>query len=264
MRLKRFERDGIELTADIRDGDGPPLVMLPGVMADAATWRPVVDAITLPNPVVTINRRGRIPSGPLGANYTVRTEVDDLHHILDALGAEADLFGWSYGGLIALEAAGERSDLRSLTAYEPVCAPFAPAAIPALRTAIEQGDLDEAVRLVNTDVSGFSVEYVAALRQSPIWEVLRPLAAPLAEELAAIDGHTPDRERYRALKLPVTLLLGELNRGSEPYGTAFERIATALPRARVELLPGQGHLAHAGAPGLLADRIAAAVTAAVH
>ncbi|WP_051755094.1 alpha/beta hydrolase [Nocardia sp. NRRL WC-3656] len=124
-------------------------------MSDAATWRPVVERLGLPNPVVTINRRGRVPSGPLGADYSVRTEIDDLHHILDALGAAVELFGWSYGGLIALEAACERSDLRSVIAYEPVSAPFAPAAIPALRVAVNRGDLDAAVRLVNTDVSGF-------------------------------------------------------------------------------------------------------------
>ncbi len=251
------------MTADVRDGDGPPLVILPGVMSDAATWRPVVDAIALPNPVVTINRRGRVPSGPLGADYSLRTEVDDLHHILDSLGTAADLFGWSYGGLIALEVAVERPELRSLTAYEPVCAPFAPAAIPALRAAIERGDADSAVRLVNTDVSGFSAEYVAALRQSPVWEILRPLTAPLADELAAIDTHIPSWDQYRGLELPVTLVLGELNRGGEPYGVAFDRIAAALPQARVELLSGQGHLAHAGAPELLADRIVTAVLAAV-
>ncbi len=116
---------------------------------------------------------------------------------------------------------------------------------------------------MNTDVSGFSAEYVAALRQSPFWEVRRPLTAPLADELAAINGHVPDWDRCRASELPVTLLLGELNRGGEPYGAAFDRIAATLPRARVELLPGQGHLAHSGAPEMLAARIAAAVTAAV-
>ena len=109
----------------MRDGAGPPLVLVPGVMADAESWRPVVDNIHLPNPVIVVNRRGRAPSGPLGPHYSVRTEVDDLNQILDALGADAHLFGWSYGALIAVEAATERYDLRSLTLYEPVTLPFA-------------------------------------------------------------------------------------------------------------------------------------------
>ncbi|WP_227980655.1 alpha/beta fold hydrolase [Nocardia spumae] len=261
MRSTSFERAGTRLTAEIRDGDGPPLVIVPGVMSDAATWRPVADSIALSAPVVTINRRGRAPSGPLGDDYTVRTEIDDLHHVLDALGPGTALFGWSYGGLIALEAACERTDLSSLTLYEPVSAPFAPEAIPALRAAVDRGDLDAAVRLVNTDVSGFSVEYVAALRRSPVWDVLRPLAASLARELAAINEYRVTSRRYRELDLPVTLLLGELNRGGAPYGTAFDRIAAALPRARVELLRDQGHLAHAQAPEQLGRRITEVVSA---
>ncbi|WP_245658736.1 alpha/beta fold hydrolase [Nocardia nova] len=63
MRSISFHRSGTELTAEIVDGDGPPLVIVPGVMSDAATWRPVVERLGLSNPVVTINRRGRLPSG---------------------------------------------------------------------------------------------------------------------------------------------------------------------------------------------------------
>ncbi|MEU4341694.1 alpha/beta hydrolase [Nocardia sp. NPDC023852] len=261
IRLLRFERGGTELTAAIRDGDGEPLVLLPGVMADAATWLAVVDHIDLPNPVVTINRRGRIPSGPLGDRYSIRVEIDDLHRILDEIEGEVDLFGWSYGGLIALETATERQGIRSLITYEPVTSPFAPEAVAPLRDAIEHNDLDRAVEIVNTDVSGFSAEYLADLRNSPAWPVLRPLAAPLAEELAAINDYRPRLAKYRHLTMPVTLLLGELNEDTPPYGTAFAPIAAALPQAEIVRIPGQGHLAHAQAPDVLARHIAAAVTA---
>jgi pimeloyl-ACP methyl ester carboxylesterase len=255
MRTVTFDREGTAIRARTRDGDGPPLVILPGVMADAATWQAVVDEITLPNPVIVINRRGRTPSGPLGAGYTVRTEIDDLHHVLDALGEPVHLFGWSYGALIAAEAATERGGLRTLTLYEPVAHPFAPEAVTLLREAIGHGDLDRAVEIVNTTVSGFSAEYVSALREDPVWQVLRPLAAPLAEELAAINDHRPAYEKYRHIDPPVTLLLGEVNEGTPPYGTALEVFARALPQAQVVRLPGQGHLAHAQAPHLLAESL---------
>ncbi|NIH88201.1 alpha/beta fold hydrolase [Amycolatopsis granulosa] len=257
MSILRFDRAGRVLIAEKRGGDGPPLVVLPGVMADATSWRPVVEALPLPNPVIVINRRGRAPSGPLGDGYSVRTEIDDLHHVLDALGGAVDLFGWSYGALIALDAATERQDLRSVVAYEPVSGPFGTDALKPLRAA--EGDLDRAVEIVNRVVSGFSAEYVAALRESPVWPVLRPLAHPLATELAAINDHTPAFDRYRDLDIPVTLLLGEVNEGVEPYGTAFGRFERALPQARRTVLPGQGHLAHAQAPEVLAEFLAAAL-----
>jgi pimeloyl-ACP methyl ester carboxylesterase len=253
-----FDRAGTTLTAETRPGRGIPIVVVPGVMADAATWRPVVDGIDLPNPVVTVNRRGREPSGGLGFGYSVGVEIDDLRHTIGQLG-EVHLVGWSYGALIALEAALDNDRVRSLTAYEPVGRPFAPRVVEPIRGAVASGDLDRAVELVNTDVSGFSSEYVAELRRTPTWSVLRPLAAPLGEELAAINEYQPSLSRYAGLSIPMTLILGSLNEGAAPYGTAFAPFAAALPRAGIVRLPGQGHLAHVTAPGELARVIVAAI-----
>ncbi|MFJ9426091.1 alpha/beta fold hydrolase [Streptomyces sp. NPDC101249] len=265
--LTRVERDGVPLTLTRRAGSGRPLLLVPGVMADASGWQPVVDALDVPGPVYVLNRRGRRPSGPLGADYSVRTEIDDLTRVLDEITAAEgphqgiDLFGWSFGGLVALEATARRTGaVRSLTLYEPVVRPFGRAALPALREADAAGDLDRAVEIVNRDVSGFSARYVADLRATPVWDVLRPLAAPLARELTALDDHPADLAALAATDLPpLTLLLGGDNEGSAPYGDAFTAFTTALPRARTVVMPGQGHLAHAQDPRALADHIAAAV-----
>lgn len=258
-RTVEYRRAGTTLSHRVRAGTGTPLVLTPGVMADAATWQSVADAIALPNPVITLNRRGRVPSGPLGGGYSVGVEVDDLRHLIDQTGP-VHLFGWSYGALIALEAALDNPGIASLVAYEPVAAPFAAETVRPIRAAIAAGDLDRAVELVNTDVSGFSADYVADLRRSPAWSVLRSLAEPLGEELAAINSYTPALDRYRDLQMPVTLILGALNEGVAPYGTAFAPFAAALPRANLVRLADQGHLAHADAPADLAR----AITSAVH
>jgi pimeloyl-ACP methyl ester carboxylesterase len=258
-QLITLNRPDSHVTAECRPGEGAPLLLVPGVMADAATWRPVVDAIDLPNPVVTVNRRGRSPSGPLGCDYGVGVEVDDLRHLIASTGERVHLFGWSYGALIALEAAVNHDQILSLTAYEPVARPFGTQALAPLRAAAAHHDLDRVVELVNTLVSGFSAEYVSELRLDPVWPVLRSLARPLAEELSAINDYEPALRRYRELSMPVTLLLGELNDGSAPYGTAFASFAQALPQATVITLQGQGHLAHAQAPAQLGRVISMAV-----
>lgn len=169
------------------------------------------------------------------------------------------LVGWSYGALIGLEAALGSERIRSVTAYEPVSRPFASEAVAPIRAAVAAGDLDRAVALVNTDVSGFSDDYVAHLRRSPAWAVLRPLAQPMGEELAAIDAFEPSLDGYCRLMVPVTLILGARNEGKAPYGTAFAPFASALPQARLTRLTGQGHLAHVEAPADLAEAISAAV-----
>jgi len=267
--LTHVERGGVRLALTCRAGSGRPLLIVPGVMADAASWQPVVDALDVAGPVYVLNRRGRTPSGELGPDYSMRTETDDVDHVLDAIvaaeGAEhgVDVFGWSFGGLVALEAAVRGTgSIRSLTLYEPVVRPFGRQALDALRRADAAEDLDRAVEIVNRDVSGFSDEYVRRLRGSDVWELLKPLAAPLARELTALDEHPADLRAFGELELPVTLLLGAENEGVPPYGEVFARIASALPRARVVVMPGQGHLAHAQDPKGLARHIGQALSRA--
>jgi pimeloyl-ACP methyl ester carboxylesterase len=260
--LTFMENRGVRLALTRRDGLGRPLLIVPGVMADAASWQPVVDALEPAGPVYVLNRRGRRPSGALGADYSLRSEIDDVTGVLDGIadaeGAEhgVDLFGWSLGGLVALEAAARRTGtVRSLTLYEPVVRPFGSGALDALREAAEADDLDRAVEIVNRDVSGFSQEHVERLRRSAAWQLLRPLAAPLARELAALNEHPVDLREFAALEVPVALLLGGENEGSGPYGEVFAAFAAALPRARVVTMPGQGHLAHAQDPEGLARQL---------
>lgn len=243
------------LSALRRPGCGALLVIVPGVMADAESWLPVADAITASNPVVIVNRRGRTPSPDLGPGYGIPTEIDDLSSLASAIGEPVHLFGWSYGGLIAIEAAAQGLPVLSLTAYEPVSRPFVPEAIDPIRDALVRGDADRAVEIINIDVSGFDADYVKALRQTPAWETLCRLSLPLAEELAAIDRFEPSYEDYGAIDAPISLIIGELNVGHAPYGAAFDRFSSAMPTARVDRLAEQGHLAHVEDPVALARRI---------
>ena len=58
--LRNVEREGVRLALTRRDGSGRPLLIVPGVMADAAAWQPVVAALDVPGPVYVLNRRGQI------------------------------------------------------------------------------------------------------------------------------------------------------------------------------------------------------------
>ncbi|HYO83193.1 MAG TPA: alpha/beta hydrolase [Bryobacteraceae bacterium] len=113
--------------------------------------------------------------------FAVPDKVEDLEEVLSHLQGPFILVGRSYGGLLALETAVGRADISSIVLYEPVCCPFAPTAIKPLRRALESGDLDEALALIITDVSGAPTEQVTALRNSPAWEYLKLLAVPAAQ-----------------------------------------------------------------------------------
>jgi pimeloyl-ACP methyl ester carboxylesterase len=248
---RHIERDGTRLHALWQPGTGAPLVVIPGVMTDAKGWRRAVASVDRPESVLILNRRGRAPSGSLGDNYSVETEVLDLLAWLDRLDEPVRLFGWSYGALIAIEAATRTAAVQHVIAYDPVLRPFGASAVPTLRAAITAGDLDRAVEVINLDVSRYSPEHVAALRATPAWASLRLWTAPLAEELAALNAFEPEPERWAALDVPVDLVVGECSRDGEPYGTAFTAVQRMLPGAAVHVRPGQGHLAHADGPGTL-------------
>lgn len=237
MNSRLIERDGVPLHGLWRAGHGSPIIVLPGAMADAASYVPVVEAIDRPEPILVLDRRGRSASGPQGATYSTATEVADLRSWLDQLGGPVVVFGWSYGANIALELAARDDRISQVVGYEPVLGPFGAELLPALRTA----DLDTRVEIINRDLSRVPAEAVAALRADPAWSELRRLAEPAVAELEAINSFEPSAGWS---DLTPDLIIGEHSQGTEPYGPAFDRAAARLPRSRTTVLPGQGHLAH--------------------
>ncbi|WP_037677311.1 alpha/beta fold hydrolase [Streptomyces griseus] len=241
---------GSWITVDVYgEPDAPGLVVVPGVMSDAHTWRHVAGAIDAWPSVVVVNRRGRAPSGPLTDTYSLRTEVEDLGAVLDEFGTRA-LFGWSYGGLIALLSANKRP-IRQVIAYEPVMRPFGRHALPGLKVAEEAADWDRCVEMVNRQISGFSAAHVEDLRADPHgWAVLRRLSGPVRAELGALNAAVPpDVMAGRAGR--VDLIIGQCNRGAAPYGTSFDDIRQRVAHADVHELADQGHLGHIQAPAEL-------------
>ncbi|WP_097922003.1 alpha/beta fold hydrolase [Streptomyces sp. wa1063] len=255
IRKRLVVGDGSWITVDVYgEPDVPGLVVVPGAMSDALGWRAVATAVDAWPSVAVVNRRGRAPSGPLTAAYSLRTEVADLGVVLDELGGARALFGWSYGGLIALLAADERP-LRQVIAYEPVMRPFGLDVLPELKAAQEAADRDAAVEIVHRRIAGLDGAVVDALRADPeVWEALRRLAGPLYAELAALyEEPAPDALARRADR--VDLIVGGASRGTAPYGTSFDDVARRVPGAGLHELPGQGHMAHLRAPVELARLI---------
>lgn len=220
-------------------------------MSDAHIWRKVAKSIDAWPSVTVVNRRGREPSSPLGDDYSLQTEVDDLQHVITAHPGIPAVFGWSYGGLIALLLT-EQTPLPHVIAYEPVIGPFAVDALAALRAAHEQADWDRSVEIVNRQIAGLPASHVDALRKDRhAWETLRRLSRPLYAESVALNASIPDTLGSQASR--VDLIVGQQNRGRPPYGTSFDDVTERTTAATVHELPGQGHMAHLENPVALAQ-----------
>ncbi|NLU70521.1 alpha/beta hydrolase [Streptomyces sp. HNM0574] len=244
--------DGSWVTVDVYGDPGAPgLVVVPGAMSDAQEWRQVASAVAAWPSVAVVNRRGRAPSGPLTPGYALRTEVEDLGVVLDEFEGTRALFGWSYGGLIALLAADGRP-VPHVIAYEPVMRPFGAHVLPDLRAAEEAADRDATVETVLRKLAGLGAEDVEALRADrPGWAALRHVSRASYAELAAINSASLPGELARRAQR-VDLVVGGRNQGTAPYGTSFDDVREHVPRAGTHVLPGQGHLAHAEEPDALA------------
>jgi pimeloyl-ACP methyl ester carboxylesterase len=104
------------------DGDGPPLVLVHGSIADRAGWAAVRDALTRRFTLHLVDRRGRgrgLGIEQARAPYSPAREAGDVLAVLDAVGPEALVLAHSYGGTCALEAVAAAAAMARLRVYEP-------------------------------------------------------------------------------------------------------------------------------------------------
>jgi pimeloyl-ACP methyl ester carboxylesterase len=103
--VKRFTTaDGLSL-AYVDEGDGPPLLCLPGLTRNSADFAPVAARFGAGLRLVRLDPRGRGASDhdPDPANYNVAVEARDALELMDHLGlARAPVLGTSRGGLLAM------------------------------------------------------------------------------------------------------------------------------------------------------------------
>jgi pimeloyl-ACP methyl ester carboxylesterase len=85
-------------------GTGDGLLVLGGAWRTSQDYLPLARGLADYFTVDVIDRRGRGCSGPQGPDYSLERELEDLFAVQAQTQARA-IFGHSYGGLIALEAA---------------------------------------------------------------------------------------------------------------------------------------------------------------
>lgn len=116
--MKHFvTSDGISLAYE-DEGEGTPVLCIPGLTRNGADFRPVVEGFRNATRIIRIDLRGRGASqyDDNFLNYNVLTEARDVIELLDHLGLpQVTVFGTSRGGLIALAlAALARDRLRAV------------------------------------------------------------------------------------------------------------------------------------------------------
>ena len=236
-----------------KSGDGPPLLLVHGALADRSAWILIAPLLAERYTVYVMNRRGREGSGE-PVPHPIDREFEDIIAVVDAIGEPVHLVGHSGGALCALGAVLLTDRLRSLTLYEPPP--------PGSRVDVELGTLRKMIHdsepediVIEFLRSGphVSEEDIERFRQSPIWQHTLGLTPCLASELDAAAGYEFDASHYGTLDIPLLLLLGS---ESPPLlREVSDALAAVVPDVRMKELEGQQHAANFDAPDLFAAEV---------
>ena len=232
--------------------------------AFSSMWRPHLEAIEPGTLVLTPDNLGYPPHPPLPRGQPV-TSLDDAKHLLAQLPTDGpvDLYGHSYGGLVALELLdllGDRA--RSIWLFEPVIfgalhtlRPGTEAAERALAMVAQPGFFDDEIGGTDPWLEHF-VDYwnrpgswarmPDALRD-PIRAVGWKMYQEVRQAFFRITG-APDRP-LPTLPAKATLLMGE--RSPHEARVMVGLLAEHNPHARLIDLPSVGHMAPLTHPGIV-------------
>jgi pimeloyl-ACP methyl ester carboxylesterase len=254
-------RDGTKIGYTI-SGGGPGLVVVHGNASSSDDWAPVARLLGDSLTVYCLDRRGRGLSGPQGEGYNSEKEREDIEAVMKHTGSSL-LFGHSYGALMAIGVARAPLDsgLKKLALYDPPL--FAGESIrrlmPSFKEAMARSDYVQAYLVLITGLGvlhGFTTQQFQwylenQLKPSPAWpRTVQFLEATAKEaaEAARFPSQIEALERFQTL-----LILGS---DSPPFiQDSAQYILEHLPSATKVILQGQGHMAQAEAPGLLAETL---------
>lgn len=247
-------RDGAAI-GYVRAGSGPPLLLVHGATADRTRWSGISPRLAGSSTVHAMDRRGRGLSGD-GGVYALEREFEDVAAVVDAIAAAAgvpvDLLGHSFGGICAMEGARLTSRVRRLILYEPagvsLDSPLPPGLLGRLEALAAAGRREELLATFFREAVRMSEAELAVFRTLPAWQGRVAASHTLPRELRAVEAYRYDREHIAKVGVPTLVLAG----GDSPADVRkiCDFVVDALPAGRLEVLPGQQHIAMDTAPDL--------------
>ena len=238
-------------------GKGPPLVLVHGTSGTHGGFEFVEPDLAESFTVIAIDRRGRGTSGDALGPYAIEREFEDVAAVVDSFGEPASLFGHSYGALVAFGAVPLARNLARLVLYEPPLSVrnVSDLFLGRLDDLARRGDLEAVLTEFYVDFLGLQPEQLNAERTLPDWESRVAAAATIPRELRTAQEWKPKTKGYQEFTAPTLLLLG--SESPEWAKQATDNASALIKSSHVVILQGQGHIATATAPELIAAELAA-------
>lgn len=237
-----------------RHGAGPVIVVVDGAMCfrEFGPARPFAEAVGAAGggyTVVCYNRRGRGESGNT-LPYSPEREVEDLTAVIDAVGGDAYLIGFSSGAGLAYETAASGASVRKVLGYE---APYLATADPKHRQVDHLARLNQLLADGSDKGRGKALDYFmttmvggpffmpAMMRlMGRVFRQLKTVAPTLPYDTQVMNrDFTVPVERIGRIHVPALVVYG--GKAKPNMVAAQQAVHAAIAGSALRMLPGQTH-----------------------
>jgi len=218
--------NGLQLYYEIR-GSGQPLVLLHGgVMTIDLNFSPLLEPLAASRQVIAVEFQGHGHTADIDRPLTIDALADDVVALLDHLRIDqADLFGFSLGGLVAYAVAiGSPARVGKL---------IVASADPHRPPGRESAPLDDERMPTPADFQAMRDAYDAVAPDPGHFE------ESAAKTSAAVHEFPGWTDELRSLRMPTLLIFGD--RDFSPLPDVVETFEL-LPNAQLAVLPGTTHV----------------------
>jgi pimeloyl-ACP methyl ester carboxylesterase len=223
--------NGLKMYYEVH-GESEPLVMLHGGVLSAEMFGPYLPSLTAGRQVILMELQGHARTADIDREISLRDLASDVEGVLDHLGVrQADLFGFSLGGGVALQLALSSPErVRRL-------------AVASISTSADGGyDLQDPAhqhRLPTPEDFGAMRQDYARLSPEP--GHFEEFMAKLQRSMATAPGWT--FEELGTLSVPTLIMLGDTDFFKPSHAV---EIHEAVKGSQLAILPNTTHMSLAG------------------
>ncbi|MGH7311076.1 MAG: alpha/beta fold hydrolase [Candidatus Rokuibacteriota bacterium] len=232
----------------VEAGAGEPLVLIIGLSGDHMSWGFQIGALAERYRVVAFDNRGAGQTDAPDIPYTTPMMAEDTRGLMDALGIErARVVGVSMGGMTAQELALQHPDrVRALHLGCTMARPdaYLSALSASWRELRTQMGREFALRAIGPWLFAPATynerpEFVEMIFQTGLANPHPQSVTGYLRQSEAVMAHDT-LERLAAIRCPTLVSVGEADILLPPRFS--QQLAARIPGARLELVPGGGHV----------------------